>query len=231
MMSPRKKIEKQIEKDNLPKLLKQAAKLHGHYCPGLAIGVMAGQFAMKQLIGKSDGLEDLMAITETNNCFSDGIQFVTGCTFGNNALVFKDLGKTAFTLAKRDGKGIRISTLVNSKEYIKKVTQEFSGEYKSVVKEQSRNPEDVKKFKKYGKKAAFAVLDLEFDKIFKVEEVKVEVPSYAPSHESIVCDGCGESIMASRIIKIENRNYCLICNSSMYMQLNGNGIINITEKK
>ncbi|MCL4502615.1 MAG: FmdE family protein [Deltaproteobacteria bacterium] len=41
----------------------------------------------------------MVAIVECNNCFTDGIQAVTGCTFGNNALIFQDLGKTAVTVA------------------------------------------------------------------------------------------------------------------------------------
>ena len=54
-------------------------------------------------------MEEVVAIVECNNCFTDGIQVVTGCTFGNNALIYKDLGKTAVTVARRlDGAGVRL---------------------------------------------------------------------------------------------------------------------------
>ena len=92
--NPRIDMHKHILQKDTETLLLKAGQLHGHYCPGLAMGVMAASFAMNELKTKSDGMEDVLAITETNNCFSDGVQFVTGCSFGNNSLIFKDLGKT-----------------------------------------------------------------------------------------------------------------------------------------
>lgn len=56
---------------------------------------------------KSTGMEEVIAIVETNNCFNDGTQVITGCSFGNNALIYKDVGKTEVTVAKRDGSDIR----------------------------------------------------------------------------------------------------------------------------
>ena len=65
------------------------------------MGVMAATLPIQKIRELSDGMEDLITIAETNNCLSDGIQFVTGCTLGNNALIFKDLGKNAFRTIKR----------------------------------------------------------------------------------------------------------------------------------
>ncbi|MBL6962938.1 MAG: formylmethanofuran dehydrogenase [Bacteroidetes bacterium] len=224
-MNLRKKIDSLIKNDNLGKLLIESARLHGHYCPGLALGVMAAQYAMKQIDSTSDGLEDMIAITETNNCFSDGVQYVTGCTFGNNALVFNDFGKTAFTLCKRDGYGIRISVQANSKEYIHKKTNGFTKNYKQVVENHNRDVNEVTKYKKKGKKAAFALLDLDFRQIFKVEQIKTVIPAYAPSHQSLICDVCGESVMSTRIIEKAKKKVCKSCSSHSYMQLNGDGIL------
>jgi formylmethanofuran dehydrogenase subunit E len=64
---------------------------------------------MRELGIRNVGMEELVAIVETNNCFSDGIQLVTGCTFGNNGLIYRDYGKTAVTVARRDGATIRIA--------------------------------------------------------------------------------------------------------------------------
>ena len=97
--NPRQEIEKAIAVGDLPKLLKMSGMLHGHFCPFSAIGVKAAARAMKELSVRSTGMEEVIAIVETNNCFSDGVQFVTSCSFGNNALIYRDYGKTAFTLA------------------------------------------------------------------------------------------------------------------------------------
>lgn len=218
--NPRREIVNDILRDDLKTLMVKAAALHGHYCPGLAIGVMAATKAMRLIRETGDGMEDILAITETNNCFSDGIQYVTGCTFGNNALIFKDLGKTAFTLTKRDGKGIRISSIVDAKEYMYKANPLFSRQYEKVVKGQDHSKEAITKFKQLGRDKAFATLELEFDKLFLIEEVKVEIPKYAPSHESIICKSCGELVMSTRIKDGE----CFICAGHDYGCLTGNGI-------
>jgi len=96
--NPREEIEKLIQKGDLEALLRKAAELHGHFCSYLTYGVKAGYIAVKEMGLKNAGMEEIVAIVETNNCFSDGIQIITGCTFGNNALIYKDVGKTAVTL-------------------------------------------------------------------------------------------------------------------------------------
>lgn len=222
--NPRKDIVSDIVAGNTDKLLLNAAQIHGHFCPGLALGIMAATFAMQQIRAESDGLEDLLAIVETNNCFSDGIQFVTGCSFGNNALIFNDLGKTAFTLTKRDGKGIRINTRKDSKTYMKEANEKFSPEYAKLVAKKDHSEESREKFKKYGVEAAFNTLKLDFDKIFIVEQIQIDIPDYAPSHESLVCTACDEAVMASRISKKEDQVFCLACAKEQYGILDGDGI-------
>ena len=231
--NPRRQIISHILAGETDKLMIKAAQMHGHYCLGLAMGVMAATFAMQQIKFQSDGMEDLIVITETNNCVSDGVQFVTGCSFGNNALIFKDIGKTAFTISKRDGKGIRISTLPDSQEYIRRACPTlsfrrakgiFSNQYEKVIKKQDHSDQEIALLKKLGIESAFAILKLDFKKIFKVEKVEIDIPAYAPSYESIICEKCGESIIASRIIFFEGKEICITCFGENYFQLDGDGI-------
>src|SRR6056297_1952335 len=92
--TPRYRINNLIKYQNLHDLLLKAGELHGHYCPYLALGVMAAADAVKKLAADTDGMEDLLAVVETNSCFSDGIQAAAGTTFGNNALIYRDFGET-----------------------------------------------------------------------------------------------------------------------------------------
>lgn len=223
-MSPRKLVLSNIWAGRTERLLLDAAQMHGHFCPGLAMGVMMATKAMQMIRGNSDGLEDLLAITETNNCVSDGIQFVTGCTFGNNALIFKDYGKVAFTLTKRDGKGIRISSRPDAKAYMKEAHPLFSESYKKVVGENDHSEEETSRFKKLGVEKAFATLTLDFERLFKIEEVNVEIPPYAPSHESVICNHCGEPVMATRIINKTGNQLCIPCSGEKGRLLTGDGI-------
>ncbi len=223
-MNPRKIVLSNVWAGKTERLMLDAAQIHGHFCPGLAMGVIMANKAMQHIRATSDGLEDLLAIVETNNCTSDGIQFVTGCTFGNNALIFKDYGKVAFTLTKRDGKGIRISARPEAKEYMKNAHPLFSDSYQKVVADHDRSEEAVSEFKKRGIEKAFATLSLDFDQLFKTETVNVEIPPYAPMHESIICQCCGEAIMASRIKVVGGKQYCIPCAGLRGNALTGSGI-------
>ena len=115
--SARQALETMIRSNDLEGLLRQAEIIHGHRCPFLALGVKAGQHAMAYLEQENTGMEEVVALVECNNCFADGIQAVTGCTFGNSALIFKDLGKTAVTVARRrDGAALRLAVRPDFRE-------------------------------------------------------------------------------------------------------------------
>jgi tRNA-Thr(GGU) m(6)t(6)A37 methyltransferase TsaA len=221
---PRVEIWNDIVNVKTGSLLLKAGQLHGHFCPGLAMGVMASCYAMNEMKAESDGMEDLLAITETNNCFSDGVQFVTGCSFGNNSLIYKDLGKTAFTLTKRNGQGIRVCSKHETRHVIKEAFPDFEIYYQKVVVEQNHDPELISLFKKTALERAFGTLDFPFEKLFKVGRVKTEIPGYAHIHESVECSECGESVMKTRTIESNNVFVCLSCKKQHYGMLDGNGI-------
>ncbi len=223
MKNPREIIDKLIFNNNIEELLNRAATLHGHYCSGLALGVLAAHRAVKEIGEQSDGLEDLLAIVETNNCFTDGIQYVTACTFGNNSLIFKDIGKIAFSLCKRNGKGIRIYCLPEAKEYMHKAYIDFTKAYYRLVKMKDHSKQALKDYKVSGYEKAHAVIKIDFEKLFTLEETEIRIPDYAPSHASIICNTCGEFVMESRIKKLNNNHICLSC-SGEYNQLDGYGI-------
>ncbi len=163
--NPRQEIEEAIAAGDLNRLLKMNGMLHGHFCPFSAVGVKAAVRAVQELGVRSTGMEEVVAIVETNNCFSDGVQFVTGCSFGNNALIYRDFGKTAFTLAKRSGEGVRISVLAD------RVMEERSPEatelWEKVVVKRSGNEADSKRLNELWKELAFKILDLPDEEVFE----------------------------------------------------------------
>ena len=63
-----------------PELIQKTTDFHGHWCPGLALGIRAAEWALNEL-GKA-GDEEIVALVETDMCGVDAIQFLTGCTFG-----------------------------------------------------------------------------------------------------------------------------------------------------
>jgi len=87
-----------------------AKKFHGHECGGLTLGYKVATFALERLDFDRSSDEELVAIVENDSCAVDGIQIVTGCTFGKGNLIFRDYGKQVYTFFNRNtGEGIRIT--------------------------------------------------------------------------------------------------------------------------
>jgi formylmethanofuran dehydrogenase subunit E len=70
----------------------------------------------------------------------------------------------------------------------------------------------------------FNVLNIPAEKIFKLEHVKVELPSYSRLLDSHICAGCGEKVMETRTIKRGDKYYCIPCIGDSYGQLDWAGV-------
>lgn len=221
--NPRHEIEEAVAAGDLPKLLTMTGLLHGHFCPFSAIGVKASVRAVKELGISSTGMEEVIAIVETNSCFSDGVQFVTGCSFGNNALIYRDYGKTAFTLAKRNGEALRVSVKADSRFLEEREPQTFELFQKVVVKRQGTEA-DRRRLDELWRQASFKMLDIPDDELFDVNRVTVDVPAYSRIFASVKCSLCGESVMEPRSRIRDGKPVCIPCSGQEYYQLTGNGM-------
>jgi formylmethanofuran dehydrogenase subunit E len=221
--NPREEIEQLIQKGDIESLLRKVAELHGHFCSYLVYGVKAGYIAVKEIRSKSVGMEETVAIVETNNCFSDGIQMITGCTFGNNALIYKDVGKTAVTLAKRDGSAIRI---VLDPIYEASIEMEYpeANELweKIVVKRKKATPQEQNRLMELFAEQAFKELKKPADKMFRITRMKIKTPSHAPIFHSVICPVCGEKTY--KPVMRNGKILCKDCAEANYNVLNGKGI-------
>jgi len=228
--NPREEIENLVQKGDLEALLRKAAELHGHFCSYLAYGVKAGYIAVKELGIESIGMEEVIAIVETNNCFSDGVQMITGCTFGNNGLIYKDVGKTAVTVAKRDGTAIRI---VLDPIYERSIEEEYSEASKLwekiVVKREEATREEHDQMMRLFAEMAFKELKKPAEKMFRITRMKIKTPEYAPIFNSVICPICGEKTY--KPIMHNGKLVCMDCAGANYYFLNGGGIQRKTHKE
>lgn len=222
----REQIETMIEKDDLLGLLKKSGELHGHFCNYLSYGIIAGLYSLKKLGIKNTGMEEIIAIVETNNCFCDGIQMVTGCTFGNNALIYRDYGKTAVTLSKRDGEAIR---LVLKPSFDDSREKEYPDAYelfnKLVAQREQGTEDEYVKMMKLFSEMSLNELNKPVTDIFLISELKIDIPEYAPIFDTVKCSVCGENVMKSRIIERNRQSLCIQCAKVNYYELNGSGIV------
>jgi formylmethanofuran dehydrogenase subunit E len=219
---PRQEIEEAVAAGDLRRLLLISGMLHGHYCPFSALGVKAGARAMRELGARSTGMEEMVAIVETNNCFSDGVQIVTGCTFGNNALIYRDYGKTAFTLARRSGEALRV--YVRPDRVMDERSPEATELFEKVVVQRKGGEAEGRRLAALWKELSFQVLELPDEEVFDIRREAIEVPAYARIFASVKCSVCGESVMEPRVRMRGGEPVCLACSGQECYQLAGDGI-------
>jgi len=224
--SSRQALETMIRSGDLEGLLRQAETIHGHRCPFLALGVKAGQYAMSYLEQESTGMEEVVAIVECNNCFTDGIQVVTGCTFGNNALIFKDLGKTAVTVARRrDGAAVRLVVRPDFRERLFERYPAAGPLFDKVVTQRQGTPEDQHRFRHLWEAVARRELtEVPLEEQLLIQPRTITLPSYARIFATEICAVCGEGVMEPRIRLQNGRKVCLTCAGEDYLQLTGQGL-------
>lgn len=220
---PRGRVNRAVRSRDLESLLLGAGELHGHFCPYLSLGVMGGVFAQRELGVASDGLEDVMAVVETNNCFTDGVQYVTGCTFGNNALVYRDYRKTAVTLAERGKPGVRIR--VKDRESVLERYPEARDLFERVVAKRDATDEERRQFDETWPEVSFDIIGRPLQEFCEIETgVTVDLPDYAPIHDDVRCSECGEQVMAPKAVDQDGAAYCIPCAGVAYRQLDGRGL-------
>jgi formylmethanofuran dehydrogenase subunit E len=224
--SARQAVEMMIRSNDLEGLLRQAEILHGHRCPFLALGVKAGRHAMDYLEMESTGMEEVVALVECNNCLTDGIQVVTGCTFGNSALIFKDLGKTAVTVARRrDGAAVRLCVRADFREQMFARYPAVGPLFEKVVLQGQGTPEDQHRFQHLWQAVARRELqEVPLEEQFSIQQLNITLPPLARRFATVTCSRCGEGAMETRVRVQEGQMVCLTCANDEHYVLTGRGI-------
>ncbi len=186
-------------------LTRQAARFHGHICPGLAMGIIASRIALEH--GSRSMDEELVAVVENDACGVDAIQVLTGCTFGKGNLIFKDHGKSVYTFYFRgSGKAIRLSM----KQDIFKARGSEKNELGEKVRDGTATVEETRKFWTLHLERTRNVLEMGSG-IYDVKEVTEAPPEKAVVRASVLCDDCGEITMETRTEKVDGKVLCKPC--------------------
>lgn len=190
--------------EKMEEIVKFAAKLHGHFSPGVALGIRMGQIGLKKL-GLPKGDKRLFAVVETTLCLADGIQVSTGCTIGHASLHVEDFGKLAVCLARSDTKrGVRI--------ILKKGLQSPLVEAWMMRKRKLSHETE--------EELAKELLRLD-DSSFIIEEVMVEPFSEFDESEIVACAKCGELLVGTKAVKKQDETLCKACSGLRYYMQRG----------
>ena len=191
-------------------LIEKTTNFHGHWCPGLAIGIRAAEWALKEMGRTPD--EEIVAVVETDMCAVDAVQYLTGCTFGKGNLIHRDYGKNAFTFYRRqDGKAAR---LVVSQTAYGNRGEDMGKLYKKML-EQGLTEEEEKAWQEARADASKRIMESALTDLFEVKEPAGPVPKRARIMSSMVCESCGETIMESRVRHFGGKVLCIPCFEEM----------------
>jgi formylmethanofuran dehydrogenase subunit E len=191
-------------------LIEKTISFHGHWCPGLAIGIRAAEWALKEMGRAPD--EEIVAVVETDMCAVDAVQFLTGCTFGKGNLIHRDYGKNAFNFYRRqDGKAARL--VVRQTAYGNR-GEDMGKLYKKML-EQGLTKEEEEAWNEARAATSKRIMDSALTDLFEIKEPAGPVPKRARIMSSMVCESCGESVMESRVRHFGGKVLCIPCFEEM----------------
>ncbi len=196
-----------MQLDNLPENFKPVIAFHGHLCPGLTIGYRAANAARKALGLERDQDEELVAVVENDACGVDAIQYLLGCTLGKGNLIFRDLGKQAFTIFRRkDGKAVRLVFRDNIG-----ASDPKSNDLRRKVMNGQATTEEKLQFNQQRTQRMKDLLAATDEDLFDFKQPDFIIPESARIFDSFACEQCGETTMEPRLRLVDGRKICLTC--------------------
>ncbi|PKN58441.1 MAG: tRNA CCA-pyrophosphorylase [Deltaproteobacteria bacterium HGW-Deltaproteobacteria-14] len=185
-------------------------QLHGHKCPAMPLGLRAGAAAMNAL--GVDRAQDgqLVALVELGDghcahCFADGIQMITGCTFGKGNIQKLGYGKFGVTLIERaTGRAVRVVPRAEAQLASKKSV--FFTEYREKGIPASQVPPALVE------PMIAQVMGAPQEQILKVGDIHQHVlPKPAEAFESFVCPRCGDMVITKYGRDLGGERICQPC--------------------
>jgi len=189
-----------------PELIKQTTNFHGHWCPGLAIGIRASEWALQEM-GKAPD-EEIVAIVETDMCGVDAVQYLVGCTFGKGNLIHRDYGKNAFTFFRRkDGKAVRLV----ARPQIYGDNGAVMGKLHRKMLEQGLTDEEKQEWQESRAAVSRRIMESKLSELFELKTPAEHLPRMARILAPMICDACGETVMETRTRHFGGQLLCIPC--------------------
>ncbi len=190
--------------------LQAGLTLHGHKCPAMPMGLRVGAAAMNKLGVQRAKDGQLMALVEIGKdhcatCFADGVQMITGCTFGKGNIKKLNYGKWGLVLInKKSGKAVRVAPRAEMMAANKQT--DFFQNYRMKGIPASEVPDEVVQ------PLVEKVMSVPDEKMLIISEVFDYQWKDAPhSFDSFVCDGCGEMVVEPYGRMMGDKKLCIPC--------------------
>ncbi len=164
---------------------------------------LAGAAVLGMEVPRRD--KSMLAIVETDGCFVDGVEVVTGCTVGKRTLRVEDYGKIALTLVSLEsGKAFRLSPRPD-------VRERAAGFSLAIAPAESRPY--------FQMLIGYQVMPV--DELLEIQPVRLARPvEEIISHPAAraKCSRCAEEIINEREVRQGDQVLCRACASGGYYQ-------------
>ncbi len=185
-------------------------KFHGHKCPAMPNGLRVAEAAMNKLGVERTGDSSLHAIVELGDnhcatCFADGVQVITGCTFGKGNIEKSHKGKWGLTLVdKKTNRAVR--AFPKAEAMIQTKETSFFKDYREKGVPPTQVPDEVVQ------PLVDKVMNAPAEMIMEVSEI-FEFQWNDPKHSfsSSVCEGCGEMVIDEYTVIRNGKRVCKDC--------------------
>ncbi len=190
----------QVPAWNLPALLAEAGRLHGHLCPGEVLGVRMAILGCERLgIFNPKASKRLIVFIETDRCGADAVQTVTGCTLGKRTLRFVDYGKMAATfLDTETGRAVRVCARGSAREAALAFGAATPDRHEAQLRAYKALPDE---------------------ELFTVRDVRVSLEERdlpGGPRRRVICEDCGEEVNEGREVSRGSRTVCRACAGGSY---------------
>jgi formylmethanofuran dehydrogenase subunit E len=195
---------------NAKEWLEIGQKFHGHKCPAMPNGLRVAEAAMNKLGVERTGDSFLHAIVELGEnhcatCFADGVQVITGCTFGKGNIEKTHKGKWGLTLIdKRTNRAVRVYPRAEAMMQTKETA--FFKNYREKGVPPTQVPDEVVQ------PLVDKVMNAPAEMIMAISDVfEYEWNEPKHSYDSVICDKCGEMVIKEYTTFINGVNLCKDC--------------------
>lgn len=204
-------MERERPMTNAKDYFESGLKLHGHKCPAMPMGLRVGAAAMNKLGVERTGDSALLALVDLGDnhcatCLADGVQMITGCTFGKGNIKKTNKGKWSLTLIDKKGKkAVRVA--LRAEAMAKNKASSFFQDYRIKGVPPTQVPDEVVA------PLVEAAMNAPEEQILNVSEV-FDYNYTEPPHsfDSFVCETCGEmTVLQYGRISKDGKKICQDC--------------------
>ena len=187
---------------DLDEPLTLSATHHHKLCPRQILGVRIGLLAGRLLeIPLPQPEKRLLAISETDGCFVDGVSAATGCYVGRRTMRIEDYGKIAATFVDtRTGQAIRIALQGSVRELAWEYAPSARNKWQAQLIGYQHIPDEL---------------------LLHWQQVELTVPVkliIGQAGKRVNCESCGEEVINQREVMHEGMILCKPCAGYSYLR-------------